>query len=143
MRKTSLVLASVLWSAACATDVRNECPSWVTTEVSAGTAPTITWTPICPLDALSVTMVTRADSEPRLRWRIYSETAATARDNCRNLIWPPITYGENPCAGCTTDAGPLPLEAGVEYMVTLMTGRTSDWSGCHPWATVAWEEFTP
>ncbi len=148
MRSAPLVLVSVLWSVACSSssDVRNECPAWVNVEVSAGTAPTITWTPRCALDALSVSIVNpdSADMEPTLRWRIYSERASTAGNTCSNRIWPPVTYGENPCTGwCTTETGPLALEKGVTYLVRLMTGRTSDWSGCSTWAHVGWLESTP
>ena len=145
--RLSTLLSALLVAVGCADDGGPvvQCPSLGNTmSVGTGTSPMISWEPRCPLDGISVMLVN--DTTWMNMWIISSEGGGYRSGSCRNLIWPGVRYGEVPttCEFCQVSQGPRPLESGVTYRLTLMSGRNNwDRSGCNTQFHVGVGEFTP
>jgi len=81
------------------------CTGPVTMSVTAGTAPTFSWTPACKVYYLDVGVEATGE-----------EAWAIANSNNQNTIAPGVRFGIVP-PGSTRIDGPAPLRAGTKYYV--------------------------
>jgi hypothetical protein len=112
-----------------------DCVAQTTITVSAGTQPTISWTPTCRAAVLRVSLITTG-STPRAVWQIGATEA-------RNVIEPGVRYGDVP-SGTAADHVAEPLVAGATYSVSLNAVDCRAATGCGSTAAlVGTKVFTP
>ncbi len=106
------VLVAVLSASACgggSTSSVNSnalCTSVVFADITAGTTPTITWTPSCRVAFISIANANNGD----VQWAVGLPAGFS----------PPVKYGVAP-TGATTSTGPITLVTGTAYTLTLFT----------------------
>ena len=98
------------------------CPATVSVSISAGTTPTISWTPDCPVNLVLV------EENASDMWLIWGDG---------NVFEPGVQYGsDHPCAVDFRYEGPL--VAGTEYDVILFR-----YDGPDDYTTIAVKSFRP